>query len=187
MEERNSEGWDDDPLQSLARELRQTVGAELRAEAEIAEHDTETGRLRRRDLPALMREAAEHGDQVSLVTAARTVTGSLAQVGRDYVTITTRTEVIDARTTAGITILHPSPRGGTAPSAGSITFKARLSEYEQTGEPVTVVASRVGHSAEGVVAVVAEDHLLLRDRDRLTHVIPFDTIDLVLRPRPPAR
>ena len=29
--------WPHDPLEELARELRQTVGAELRAEAEITE------------------------------------------------------------------------------------------------------------------------------------------------------
>ena len=45
-------GWDDteDPLSSLARELRQSVGSELRAEAETAEQETELGASRDRSV-----------------------------------------------------------------------------------------------------------------------------------------
>jgi hypothetical protein len=87
--------WDEDPLTSLARELRQTVGSELRAEAEAAELDAETGRLRRRDLAQMAREAAQRGGLVSIVTASRTVTGTTVHVGKDYLSIETSTEVAD--------------------------------------------------------------------------------------------
>ena len=56
--DRGPKPWDDDPIESLARELRQTVGAEFRAEAEIVEIETEVGRLRRRTLSDVARQAA---------------------------------------------------------------------------------------------------------------------------------
>lgn len=175
----------------LARELRQTVGAELRAEAEISERETEIMRRRHRTLSELVREAAARGDRVSVVSATRTVTGDVAHVGRDYLTLTSDTEVVDARLEAVLIAPHPSRQGGSRTSGGSITFKARLSEYEQTREPVTIVTSRGGTSTEagidGVLEVVAEDHVILSDRDGTSLAVPLGAIDLVLRPRPDRR
>ena len=48
--ERGPRDWSDDPLESLARELRESVGSEFRAEAEMVEIETEIGRLRKRGL-----------------------------------------------------------------------------------------------------------------------------------------
>jgi hypothetical protein len=177
----------DDPLQGLARELRQTVGAEMRAEAEITEHETEVGRRRRRTMSDVVRETAERGDRISLVTSVRTVTGTVTQVGRDYLTVATEAELVDARLAGIIAVIDPRPSGGTLAGAQSITFQARLSEYEQTREAVTVVAPRIGHTVEGIIDIVARDHVIVVDRDGATTMIPTEAIDLVLRPRPPRR
>lgn len=181
--DRGPRGWDDDPLESLARELRETVGSEFRAEAEMVEIETEIGRLRRRSLRDVAREGANRGDRISVVTAGRTVTGSVAHVGKDYVSIETPTEHLDARLDRVALVITPSATGGIDPRGGSITFKARLSEFEQTGETVEVVAPRLDSSVTGKIQVVAEDHVVMVDPDGARNIFPLDVIDLVIRTR----
>lgn len=182
--ERGPRDWSDDPIESLARELREGVGAEFRAEAEMVEIETEIGRLRRRTLPAVAREAANRGDRVSLVTVGRTITGLIAHVGRDYVSIETPTELADARLDRVALVVTPSASGGIDPRSGSITFKARLAEFEQSGDEVELVATALAVSVRGRVTVVAEDHVVVRDLDGVTNVFPLDTVDLAIRSRP---
>jgi hypothetical protein len=181
--ERGPRDWSDDPLEGLARELRESVGAEFRAEAEMVEFETEIGRLRRRSLHDVAREAANRGDRVSVVTAGRTVTGLVAHVGKDYLSLETPTEYLDARLDRVALLVSPNTSGGIDPRGGSITFKARLSEFEQTGEQVEVVASQINTSVLGRVAVVATDHVIVQDADGATNVLPLDTIDLAFRTR----
>ncbi len=181
--DRGPRDWDDDPLESLARELRETVGSEFRAEAEMVEIETEIGRLRRRSLREVAREAANRGDRVSVVTAGRTVTGSVAHVGKDYVSIETPTEHLDARLDRVALVVAHSAAGGIGPRGGSITFKARLSEFEQTGETVEVVAPRLDSSVAGRIQVVADDHVVMVDPDGTRVIFALDVIDLVIRTR----
>jgi hypothetical protein len=175
--------WHEEPIEQLARELRETVGAEFRAEAEISEIETEIQRARKRTAAQVAREAANHGDRISVVTRDRTITGELAHVGRDYLTVHTPTEIADARIDAVVLTFEPRRSGGIDPRGGSVTFKARLSEFEQTRETVEVVAQAVTHTVRGVIQVVASDHVMVRDADGVRAVIPIDLITLVLRPR----
>ena len=175
--------WDADPLESLARELRETVGSEFRAEAETIEIETEIGRLRRRNMRDVAREAANRGDRVSVVTTTRTVTGSMVYVGKDYLSIDTPTEHLDALLDRVSLVISPSPAGGVDPRGGSITFKARLSEYEQTGEKVELTSTRLGFSVSGRIEVVAQDHVTVLDADGRRNIFPLDTVDLVIRSR----
>jgi hypothetical protein len=181
--ERGPRDWSDDPLESLARELRESVGSEFRAEAEMVEIETEIGRLRKRGLHELARQSANRGDRVSVVTAGRTVTGSIGHVGRDYLSLDTPTEHLDARLDGIALVITPGTSGGIDPRGGSITFKARLSEFEQTGERVEVVASQLNTAVQGRIEVVAADHVIVRDADGSANVFPLDTVDLVFRSR----
>lgn len=181
--ERGPRDWHDDPIENLARELRETVGSEFRAEAEIVEFETEIGRLRRRSTRDVAREAANRGDQVSIVAASRTVTGSVVHVGKDYLSIDTPTEHVDARLDVVALVITPSPAGGLDPRGGSITFKARLSEFEQTGEHVELAAPRIGASVQGRIEVVAEDHVIVIDADGRQNIVPLGTVDLAFRTR----
>lgn len=181
--EHDPSDWSEDPLESLARELRESVGSEFRAEAEMVELETEIGRLRRRALHDVAREAANRGDRVSIVTVDRTVTGDISHVGRDYVSVETPTELLDARLDRVVLVFTPSTSGGVDPRGGSITFRARLSEFEQTGEPVELAATRLNVSVHGRIKVVASDHVVLEDLDGVRNVLPLDTVDLVLRTR----
>jgi hypothetical protein len=180
---RGPERWDPDPLESLARELRERVGAEFRAETEIVEQETEIGRLRRRTLHDVAVETANRGDVVSVLAPGRTVTGSVTHVGKDYVSIDTTTEHLDARLERVGLVVTRRSAGGFTPRAGSITFKARLSEFEQTGEIVEVVASHIEATVRGRILVVAEDHVIVVDGDEARNVLPLATIDLTIRTR----
>ncbi len=176
-------GWSNDPLKELARELRQTVGAEMRAEAEITEQETHIGRLRRLGLSDVARAAMHRGDLVSLVTATRTITGFPVFTGKDYLVCQTQTEIVDAPFDRILIRVEREPRGGHTARGGAITFKARLSELEQTGELVTIVTADAGIEIVGRLAVVATDHCIVEDPDGPRMHVPIGQICLVIRPR----
>jgi hypothetical protein len=179
-------GWSDDPLEELARELRQTVGIELRAEAEVAEYETQIGRLRRLGLSDVARSAMHRGDLISLITATRTITGLPVFTGRDYLVCQTQAEVVDAPFERVLLRVERKPKGGHTTRGGSHTFKARLSELEQTGELVTIVTADAGIEIVGRLAVVAMDHCIIEEPDGSRVHVPLGQICLVIRPRPDA-
>lgn len=175
--------WQNDPLEELARELRQTVGAELRGEAEITEHETHIGRLRRLGMSDVGRAAMHRGDVVSLITATHTITGTLAYVGRDYLVCQTPTEIVDAPFERVVIRVERRPQGGHDARGGSITFKARLSEFEHSGEMVTLTTADAALEVRGRIAVVATDHCIVEDPDGPRLHIPISQIALVIRQR----
>lgn len=176
--------WPNDPLEELARELRQTVGAELRSEAEITEHETHIGRLRRLRMSDVGRAAMHRGDVVSLLTATRTITGTLAYVGKDYLVCQTATEIVDAAFERIVIRVERRPEGGHDARGGSITFKARLSEFEHSGEMVTLTTVDAALEVRGRIVVVATDHCIVEDQEGPRLHIPISQIALVIRPRP---
>lgn len=175
--------WPIDPLEELARELRQTVGAELRAEAEITEHETHIGRLRRLGMVDVARAAMHRGDLVSLVTATRTITGVPVYVGKDYLVCQTQTEIVDAPFERVVIKVERRTAGGHTTRGGSITFKARLSELEHTGEIVTLSTADAALEVRGRIAIVAADHCIVEDPEGPRLHIPISQITLVIRPR----
>ena len=175
--------WPFDPLEELARELRQTVGAELRAEAEITEQETHVGRLRKLGMADVARAAMHRGDLVSLITATRTITGVPVYVGKDYLVCQTQTEIVDAPFERVVIRVERRPEGGHANRGGSITFKARLSELEHTREPVTLTTADAALEVHGRIAIVAADHCIVEDPDGPRLHIPISQIALVIRSR----
>ena len=173
-----------DPIEELARYLRQGIGAEMRAEAEEAERESHQGRLRRRTMSDIGRECANRGDRVRARTAVRTVVGRVDHVGADYLTIVTAEQACDVRLDRCTLTIETSASGGHSTQRGSVTLKARLAEYEQTGEPVTIVCAGVDAEVDGVVAVAATDHVVVVDADDRRTVVPYAVIDLVVRPLP---
>lgn len=176
--------WPNDPLEELARELRQTVGAELRAEAEITEQETHIGRLRRLDMADVAKAAMHRGDLVSLITATHTVTGTPVYVGKDYLVCQTPTEIVDAAFERILIRVKRRPQGGHTAHGGSITFKARLSELEHSRELVKFTTADAALEVQGRVAVVAADHCIIENPDGARLHVPISQIALVIRPRP---
>lgn len=175
--------WSEDPIEELARELREGVGAELRAEAEIVEHETRIGRLRRRASVDAALEAMHRGDGISVISGDRTVTGDLVFVGNDYLSVQAENEVIDARFSLVAFSVVRRSSGGHSARAGSRTMKARLAEYEHTGETLQLVAPALEIERLGRIVVTAVDHVILRDADDVDLYLPIDAIALVIRTR----
>lgn len=170
-----------DPLKDLARELRQGAGAELRAEAEITERETHQGRLRKRTLADVARQAANRGDQVTATVAHRTFIGTVIHVGNDYLSLETAGEWVEIRLDAAHLRIRPNRSGGLSTTKGSATLKARLGEYEQTGERIELIVDG-GEVLTGVVRVVAVDHVMFEETHEET-VAPLAMILAVVRRR----
>lgn len=172
----------DDPYEELARELRQGVGAEWRDEAEITERETYLGRLRRRKLADVTREAMHRGDVVTVMVGGRSVRGPAMFVGTDYVVIQTASQTLDIVLDLAVLRVEPQPGGGHTTRGGSATFKARLAEYEQTGEPVTLHLTGGAAQQAGRILVAAVDHCIAEDTEGVRSHIPIALIEMISRP-----
>lgn len=170
----------DDRLDDLADELRASVEDELVVEAETVEELVELGRRRARSLPELLTEAMHRGDGVRARTVGLVISGSIAYVGVDYVVVEAIDATADVRLQGSVFAFEPAAAGGHTTAGGSRTFRARLAEYEQSGE--RVVLHTVGGELGGVIEVAARDHVVVRDD--VERVVPYETISLVLRPGP---
>ncbi len=169
-------------LTDIAAELRSSTGAEILDELEITESETELGRLRKRSIQQVWEEAMHRGDLITAVTILGAVTGSVDYVGTDYATVVGGDSVWDLRTNrAVISRVRRSSAGGHTASGGSRTFKARLAEYEATGELVTLVIPSM--EAHGRIAVVAVDHVSIAET---TITIPIGLIEVIRRNAEPA-
>lgn len=177
---------DEDPLDELARLLRSGAGAEMRAEAEAVELETHLMRLRRRSVADVAREAMHRGDRLTVMARGHTFSGDPVFVGKDYMVIETTTEIYDVRLDRVALAVTRRTEGGHSVRGGSVTFRARLAEYEQTGETVRLVASGIPHELDGRILVVATDHVVVGSSDG-EQVVALGALDLIIRPRPPTR
>lgn len=173
-----------DPFGELAAELRLGAGEELRAEAELDEAETEIGRRRRRTVADLARRAMHRGDTVTVHVAGLTLSGVVDAVGLDYLVLLTPATAADVRLDAAVLRISPAPSGGHDARPGSATFAARLAEYEQTGEDLTLHLATDPPSVVGSVAVAAGDHVLVSSPGAGDVVIPLPLVVAVTRPRP---
>lgn len=105
--------------------------------------------------------------------------GVLTHVGVDYLSVETTSQRLDVRLESVAWSIERRPAGGIPKTKGSVTFKARLAEYEQTGEPLTLVVGKT--ELQGSIAVAATDHVVLITEGTET-VIPLTLIDRVVRP-----
>ena len=175
--------WAEDPDEELARELRWGPGAELRAEAEITELETHQGRLRNRTLHDVAHQAMSRGDQVHAMTSGMSVTGSVDSVGSDYVVIETDSVVADVVLSACVFRFMQSTTRGHSARPGSMTIRARIGEYEHTGEEVRIIAPDLDLDVEGRIRIAASDHFILADRDQHELAIPTEKVAMIVRSR----
>ena len=173
----------DDPYEELARELRQGVGAEWRDEAEITERETHLGSLRKRRLEDVAREAMHRGDIVTAMVAGRSAKGSVMFVGTDYLVLQTTSQTLDIVLHRAVLRIEARPGGGHTTRGGSATFKARLAEYEQTGEPVTLHLMGGASQQTERILVAAVDHCITEDAEGARSHTPIALIEMISRSR----
>lgn len=169
-----------DQLDELAAHLRRFGGAEFVDEWEITEAETEQGRRRRSHLAHLWMNAMHRGDAVEFIAGFGRVAGTVDYVGKDYATVLGQDFCWDVRTDRGVLTVEPARSGGHTVRGGSVTFKARLAEFESTAEPVAVLLAGYALERRGHIDVVGVDHVIVRT-DHRSHVIPLNLIEGVRR------
>lgn len=156
-----------EPLDELARELRRGAGAELRADAEAAEHDAALLARRRRDLAGVLREHMARGDEVTVAVPGLSVTGEVRHVAGDLVAVAAAGGRVDVRLTAAVlvAVAQPGAYPGSAVGEGPGSFVARLRELELAGSEVELGVPSLSARPRGHLAVVATDHVVLASPD----------------------
>ena len=173
--------WRPEEFEGLAEELRRRVAADFRDEAEEVERLMQLQRRRKAFLRDVATTAMHQGQGVSLRGFGEEWIGELIAVGSDYLSLQTATQFLDARLDSVLIGLTPARQGGRTGKPASDTFKARLAEFESTGEEVTVRSRRPVLEATGMIEVVAADHIEMRCPDERCY-LPIDGICLVIRP-----
>ena len=177
-------GWNPDDFAELGDELRRGAGAEFLAEAATVEEETHLLRRRRLDLGGYARELVHRGDTVDVRVGGRTLSGIATFAGSDYLTIRSAAVEATVRLQGVALAVTRRSEGGHALQGGARTFKARLAEFEHTGEQVTLVAPGLDLDVEARIRIVAADHLVADDGDGVEWVVPVAALTLVLRALP---
>ena len=103
-------------------------------------------------------------------------------MGTDYLSIKTATQLLDARLDSIAIGLTPARQGGRSAKAASETFKARLAEFEISGDLVTLRSRIPVIEVTGVIDVVAADHIEVRCPEPI--YLPLEGIFAAIRPLP---
>lgn len=174
-----------DRFDELGEELRSSVGGELAADAAEAEHDARLLELRSRTFAEVAAEAMQRGDLVRVGTAAQGFVGAVAYARNDLLTLVNDELEADVNLAGPIYLetLTEAHGAGVDVSAGTGSFRARLSEIEQLDEYVEVVAPTIGMVMIGQVTAVAADHVMLTDADGSTWFCSIAHVAVVLRHR----
>lgn len=170
-------------LDELAAELRQSMGREIRWEAEDIEADALKLTLRRRTLSDAVIELLHRGDLVSFITPPLTVTGLLSHCRGDLAVMKAGTATVSANLAGPVVIRREESArsGGLSSTGGSGSFKARLSELELTGESIGLIAPLTAEVILGRVEVVGVDHVVMAGPGDIDWYIPIPTIALVVQ------
>lgn len=154
-----------------------------RTDAEESEFDAAKLAARTRDLGDVAFESMTGGDLVMVRSYDRSYAGSVRHAHGDLASIQIAGGSVDANLAGPLHLVvrHYAYSDGVDRTPGPRTFKARLSEFELTGETVEIVAPAAGASLQGHIAAVARDHVMLATDDGLTAFIPLAEIAFVVR------
>jgi hypothetical protein len=175
--------WEPEGFDDLAAELRRRVAAEFRSEAEEVERLVQLQRRRNALLRDVVTAAMHQGQGVTVRCLGSEWSGELLAVGSDYLSLLTGSHFLEARFDSIAIGLTPARQGGRTGKPASQTFRARLTEFELTGEELTLRCSSPIVEATGVIEVVATDHIELRlPTERC--FLPIDGVVMAIRSRP---
>ncbi|MDH3303133.1 MAG: hypothetical protein OES24_21735 [Acidimicrobiia bacterium] len=175
---------DDNPeLEALAAELRQRIARELRWEAEDVESETLKQVLRERTLSDVARESMARGDVIAASTPTLTVVGTISHARGDLAIVATGHALVSVNLAGPVTLrcVETASSGGTSSSGGSGSFKARLAEFEMTGELVGLVVATLPDMLVGRITVTAADHIVVRGAGSTEWFVRFADIAMVLQ------
>jgi hypothetical protein len=168
------------PDPDLASELRQGAGREWDEEAAEDERLTEVHRRRRLNLADQAKEMANRGERVSVEFGGHTFGGAVITAGEDYVTIDGPGQIADIKLDVARWSVLPSDQPAQASTGGAESFRALLHEHSASNQVVRL-ALPGGDMVLGHLAVVAEDHVEVKDVDDRRLLVPMNLILAVVR------
>ena len=175
--------WQPEDFDDLAAELRRRVEAEFRSEADEEERLVDLQRRRKATLRDIATIAMHQGQRVVLRALEAEWKGEVVAVGADYLSLQTALLLLDARLDSVAIAITPARQGGHTAKAASETFRARLTEFELTGERVTLRSRAPAVEVTGIIEVVAPDHVVVNCPGELCY-LPLDGVFMVIRPLP---
>jgi hypothetical protein len=172
--------WSDHPdLEGVARRGR----TELEEETVSAEQDTELLRKRRRSLGDICFEWMSRGDLVAVAVAGTQFEGQLVAAVNDLIVL--RTKTIDLSINTGAVNFIRSNRRSVYPASTGArdvsSFRAQLGRYEVEATPVRLVGNSGSPDVTGVIEASTDDHLLVRDTQRVEWALPRAQVAYALR------
>lgn len=170
-----------DPLNDLARFLRQGVGQEWRAEMEATEFEIHQHRLRGRTLPDVTTMLLHRGDRVTILAGSLQFAGKVVACGKDYLTLESGQVRVDACLQKIGLVVAKGSSGGAQASGVAPTWRALLAELELSGEPVQLYGASLGRSRQGTIRVVSADHIWLVEPAGLDSYLPLEEVSVVIR------
>lgn len=156
---------------------------ELRSDAEESESDAAALAARQRDLTDVVFDAMAAGDLLAITSLDRTYTGVVTYARRDLVSIRTAGAGVDANLAGPLHLVvkERAHAAGLDLGSGAPSFRARLSEYELSGETVEIVAPAAGAALTGRITAVARDHVVITSEDVEAAFVPLTKIAFVVR------
>lgn len=148
----------------VGRELRQGIGAEVRADAEETERLVALAARRRRSLADVGAELLARGDTVAVDVPGRRFTGTVVHAGADVLrlrTIAGAAVDVPLRGPVGLAVVERARSGGSDRLDGPASFRSRLLELELAGAAVELGDASAGAPALGRLSAVAVDHVVL--------------------------
>lgn len=158
----------------------------FRGEASEIERDAETARLRSRSLADALVDLGARGDRVRIECGSNAVVGQVMLAEKDVAIVDAaeREATVNLLGPVTIGLVEAAQQGGLPMRAGIGSFRARLLQFEMSGEPVVLVTDTA--SMPGAIGTVAADHVVI-DRGTGESYVPLARIGYVTRATPPSR
>ncbi len=175
----------EDPLESLRRELRESVGDEFRRSSEEDEAAARKLLLSRRTLADVALELVSRGDTVQLNVGAERFVGVITYARGSLATLETSSGDVVHVNLAGpiaIRVTKRSTSGGRSPDElGPDSFEARLRELEHDEQMVVLAMPIIGEAFPCRIEAVAADHALVLDRTGQEWFVPLHQVATATR------
>jgi hypothetical protein len=176
--------FDDTVGSDFGPEWERRQRAAYRDAQEEIEEAVEGARDRGRDLGDVALEAMHRGDSVMVRVGERTFSGQIGHVGAEFLTVVDGAgNHVDVAFGAlsYYTVTEPALEGGQALAATfPSTFRDCFFDPEATGAEVEVGGSALA-PVSGQVAVLGQDHVVMRARGRGEWVVPLAAVGYLIR------
>lgn len=155
----------DDGLGAVGRELRQGIGAELRADAEETERLVAIAARRRRSLADVANDLLARGDTVAVELPGARFTGTIVHAAGDLLRLHGPAGALDVHLggPVALTVVERAPTGGIERVDGPASFRSRLLELELDGATVELAHEAAAGTLVGRLLAVAVDHAVVVD------------------------